>query len=64
MHSHILAAVASNPASNWVGQWKAGWDSTPAASAQTGAANSGLIMIALVAVIVLVIWASLKRLAS
>jgi len=63
MHSHILAAVAGNPASNWVSHWKAGWDSTPSAHAAS-APNTGLIMLILVAVIVLAVVAGLKRLAS
>jgi hypothetical protein len=63
MPNHILAAVASNPASNWVNQWKAGWDSTPSAHAAS-APNTGLVMLALVAAIVLVIYALLRRSAA
>ena len=64
MHAHILAAALSNPASNWLSQWNAGWHNTPAASAQNSASDTGLIMLAMVAVIVLVIWRGLKRLAG
>jgi hypothetical protein len=58
---HTIAAGLSNPASNWLQQWKSGWDSTPAASG--GPHDTGMIMVLLVALIGLAIYAGLKRLA-
>jgi hypothetical protein len=60
---NTLAAVLSNPASGWLNQWKAGWDSTPAASAQNSASDTGLIMLVLVVIIAMVIIGGLRRMA-
>jgi len=63
MHYHVLAAALSNPASGWLSQWNAGWHSTPAGSSG-GPHDTGLIMLGLVALIVLAIYAGLKKMAS
>jgi hypothetical protein len=67
MHTHIIAAGLNNPASNWLSQFKAGWNSTPAAPAAHAAAapgDTGLIMVVLVVIIIAVIYGGLKKMAG
>jgi hypothetical protein len=57
MHPIILAALSGTP-----NTFKAGWDSVP--SATGGPHDTGLVMLVLVALIVVVIWGGLKKLAG
>jgi hypothetical protein len=64
MKTHILAAAAGNPASNWVNQWKAGWDSTPSAHTTATYAGSNLIVLALVVAVIAVVVIAFRKIAS
>jgi hypothetical protein len=64
MPNHIIAAGLNNPASNWLSQWKGGWDSTPSTSVASGStSHTGLIMLVLIMLVVAVL-AGLKKIAS
>lgn len=60
MHATILAAAASNPASNWMNEWKAGWNNAPAA----GSPHAATMGYAVVAILILLVVMGVRKLGN